>query len=81
MSYDLFISYSRRDNENGRVTQLVKQISRDFESFARRRLGVFFDKNDIQGMDDWRQKIQQSLRESRPFLARCRVCDKCSQWS
>lgn len=73
MPYDLFISYSRRDNESrddekGRVSQLVERISRDFESFAGRPLRVFFDKNDIQGMDDWRQKIQQSLRESRLLL-------------
>src|SRR5437773_10469993 len=69
MPYDLFISYARRDDENGRVTQLVERISRDFESFAGRSLRIFFDKDDIQGMDDWRQKIQQSLRESHLFLA------------
>jgi hypothetical protein len=34
MPYDLFISYARRDNENGHVPQLVERISRDFESFA-----------------------------------------------
>jgi hypothetical protein len=26
MSYDLFISYSRRDNQEGRITQLVDRI-------------------------------------------------------
>jgi hypothetical protein len=69
MSYDLFISYSRRDDAQGRVMQLVERIKADFLSFAGRPLSVFFDKNDIQGMDDWRQKIQQSLRESHLFLA------------
>jgi hypothetical protein len=69
MSSDLFISYSRLDNENGRVTQLVERIKADFASFAGRPLSVFFDKHAIQGMDDWRQKIQQSLRESHLFLA------------
>jgi len=29
MSYDLFISYSRRDNTNGRVTDLVERIAGD----------------------------------------------------
>ena len=69
MPCDLFISYSRRDNESGRVFQLVERIKADFASFAGRTLNVFFDKNDIQGMDDWQQKIQRGLRESHLFLA------------
>ena len=40
MPDDLFISYSRRDNENDRVTQLVERISRDFESFGGRTLAL-----------------------------------------
>jgi tetratricopeptide (TPR) repeat protein len=51
------------------LSQLIDRISRDFESFAGRPLRVFFDENKINGMDDWRQTIQQSLRESRLFLA------------
>jgi tetratricopeptide (TPR) repeat protein len=69
MPYDLFVSYSRRDNRLARVTQLVDRIKVDFFSFAGRRLEVFLDLNDIQGMDDWQQKIRQSLRESQLFLA------------
>ena len=34
MPYDLFISYSRRDNEQGRITQLVERIKTDFAPFA-----------------------------------------------
>jgi PIN domain nuclease of toxin-antitoxin system len=30
MSYDLFISYTRRDNQDERITQLVKRIKQDF---------------------------------------------------
>jgi len=69
MAYDLFISYSRRDNVNGRITQLVTRISRDFEQFTGRPLRPFFDVDDIQGMDDWRHRILQGLRESRLMLA------------
>src|ERR1043166_1076121 len=69
MPYDLFISYSRRDNTLARVTRLINQIKADFLSCAGRPLDVFFDLKEIQGMDDWRQKIQQSLRESHLFLA------------
>ena len=34
MPYDVFISYSRRDNGNGCITEFVARISRDFESQA-----------------------------------------------
>jgi tetratricopeptide (TPR) repeat protein len=51
------------------VSQLLERISHDFESFAGRPLRVFFDEHEIHGMDDWRQRIQQSLRESHLFLA------------
>src|SRR6266446_6900096 len=69
MPYDLFISYSRRDNEQGRVTQLVEHIKRDFAPFAKRELVPFFDQQEINGMEDWRQKILRGLRESRLLLA------------
>ncbi|MFZ4766823.1 MAG: TIR domain-containing protein, partial [Roseimicrobium sp.] len=69
MPYDLFISYSRRDNENGQVAALKAQIETSFRVFAGRDLRIFFDTQEIQGMDDWRQKIQRSLRDSQLFLA------------
>src|ERR1041385_4085354 len=79
MPYDLFISYSRRDNERGlatpkrsdggQVTALKAQIESGFRAFAGRDLRVFFDTHEIAGMDDWRQKIQRSLRDSQVFLA------------
>src|ERR1039458_7862490 len=72
MPYDLFISYSRRDNEQGRITQLVERIKTDFANFEGnngRELVPFFDQQEIQGMSDWRQRILQGLRESRLLLA------------
>ena len=69
MPYDLFISYSRRDNELGQVAALKAQIEVSFRRFADRDLSIFFDTHAIHGMDDWRQKIQRSLRESQLFLA------------
>ncbi|HEV7477924.1 MAG TPA: toll/interleukin-1 receptor domain-containing protein, partial [Burkholderiales bacterium] len=65
---DLFISYSRRDNEQGRVTQLVERIKAGFATIAGRELAVFFDEHDILGMEDWRQRILHGLRESRLLL-------------
>lgn len=69
MPYDLFISYSRRDNQQGRITQLVERIEVDFAEFAGRSLVPFFDANEIHGMDDWRHSILRGLRESRLLLA------------
>jgi hypothetical protein len=69
MPYDLFISYSRCDNERGQVAALKAQIESSFRTFAGRDLRVFFDTHEIAGMDDWRQKIQRSLRDSQVFLA------------
>jgi hypothetical protein len=68
MSYDLFVSYSRRDNPNGRVTQLVERIKADFAAFAGRPLRPFFDLTEIHGMEDWRHRLMRGLRESRLLL-------------
>ena len=68
MPYDLFISYSRRDNEQGRITELVERIKTDFASFAKRELVPFFDQLEIHGMSDWKQRILQGMRESRLLL-------------
>lgn len=35
MPYDLFISYSRRDNVNNRVTELKNQIETDYVEFTK----------------------------------------------
>ena len=53
MPYDLFISYSRRDNAQGRITELVERIKADFASFEGmqgRELRAFFDQDEIHGM-------------------------------
>jgi hypothetical protein len=34
MSYDLFISYARHDNTDGRVTELVERIADDYRQFS-----------------------------------------------
>ena len=34
MPYDLFISYSRRDNTQGRITELKQQIEADYPAFV-----------------------------------------------
>jgi len=69
VAYDLFVSYSRSDNGQSRITQLVESIQAEFAAFAGRPLVPFFDATEIRGMEDWRHRILQGLRESRLLLA------------
>jgi len=68
VSHDLFISYSRRDNQANRITELKERIEADYLAFTGEPLHCFFDIDDIQGMDDWRHRILHGLRESQLFL-------------
>jgi tetratricopeptide (TPR) repeat protein len=69
MSYDLFISYSRRDNNEGRITEIVERLKSDFKVFAGRNLAPFFDQSEIIGMEDWRHKILKGIKESHLLVA------------
>ena len=68
MPYDIFISYSRRDNAQGRVTELKERIEADYRAFAGEELNCFFDRDDIHGMEDWRHRILDGLRQSSLLL-------------
>jgi tetratricopeptide (TPR) repeat protein len=68
MPFDLFISYSRKDNKQGRISELTDEIKSEFQSFAGRPLLLFFDLYEIEGMSDWRHRILQGLRESSLLL-------------
>lgn len=52
MAYDLFISYSRRDNTTGRVTDLKTRIEADYLAHTGEELRSFFDISEINAMDD-----------------------------
>ncbi len=68
MPYDLFISYSRQDNTNGRIGDFVRKIKEDYLQFADEELECFFDIEDIHGMEDWKHRILEGLRDSRLLL-------------
>ena len=68
MPYDLFISYSRKDNETGRVTELKAHIDDDYRIHTGEDLHCFFDLTEINAMDDWRNRILGGLRESKLLL-------------
>jgi len=52
MPYDLFISYSRRDNQQSRITELKEQIEADYREFSGEELNCFFDVSEINAMVD-----------------------------
>ena len=68
MPYDLFVSYSRKDNQQNRVSELISQIKGDYHAFAKAELNCFFDVDEINAMDDWRNRILGALRESNLLL-------------
>ncbi|MBI5424988.1 MAG: toll/interleukin-1 receptor domain-containing protein [Opitutae bacterium] len=77
MNYELFISYARKDNQpqkpgdpRGWVTALRDEIlARHYRvSGAPLRSHPFYDLDAIKGMDDWRLKILQGLRQSNILL-------------
>jgi len=68
MPYDLFISYSRRDDQQGQVRALKEQIAADYRDFAQEDLRCFFDTEAIASMDDWRHRILEGLRDSNLLL-------------
>jgi len=68
MPFDLFISYSRRDNQQGRITELKQRIEADYLGFGKEELRCFFDTEDIATMDDWRHRILEGLRDSNLLL-------------
>ena len=73
--YELFISYARADNKpipetypHGWVTALKEQILADHRQYETSPLRIFFDKQEIRDMDDWRNRILGSLRRSKVLL-------------
>jgi hypothetical protein len=69
--YDFFVSYARKDNVGGWITAFLEALLAEHRRFSGgRSLVPFFDKSDIRGLDDWRQRIfNDGLAKSRLFLA------------
>ncbi|MGO9693212.1 MAG: TIR domain-containing protein [Mycobacterium sp.] len=68
LSYDVFISYARRDDADGWVSALQKAIYDDFKSFSTEPFRIFFDRSEIRNRDDWELRLSQGMRSSRVLL-------------
>src|SRR5512147_2273162 len=59
MSNDIFISYSRRDQE------FVTRLASDLDAQV---AGVWFDQSDIQAGQKWHDKIMEGIQECKAFI-------------
>jgi tetratricopeptide (TPR) repeat protein len=67
--FDLFISYSRHDDREGHIAEVVTRIRKEYGDFTGGDdLRVCFEKDEIGGKDDWQQRIIGSIRSSHRLL-------------
>ena len=69
LDFDLFISYSRDDNRQGQISEIVARIQKEYREFTGGgELRILFDKREFAGMDDWRQNTLDAIRSTRLLL-------------
>jgi tetratricopeptide (TPR) repeat protein len=68
-TYDLFVSYSHKDNSIGRIAAFVDAIQHEHLQHSPQKYQVFFDQSEIRTMDDWEHRILGGLRSSNLMVA------------
>jgi len=69
MSYHIFISYPRRTDERGHVSDLRAHLERELQiKTGDKDLVVFQDRSHLEGGDPWSEKLENELRVARAFL-------------
>ncbi len=67
---DFFVSYARKDNENGWIKSFVEELKVEHSKFtAGRELTCFFDKDEIYAGADWQHKLTEGISNSKLFVA------------
>src|SRR5262245_6827016 len=80
-SYDLFVSYSHADDQDGWVRDLVEALKDAQRRFCPAQpWRVFFDTHAIGTGDDWERRIGSGLRSSAVMLALLSPAYFRSQW-
>ena len=67
--YDVFLSYSRDDDELGVVTRLAEDIRLAFSQRSRRQLKIFIDRQEISTAQLWQERISGALQASTILIA------------
>lgn len=79
--HDFFVSYARRDNRDGWISDFVNELRAEHRKFSGgRELVPFFDLDDIHSLDDWEQRLRGGLSKSRLFLAFLSPAYFASEW-
>jgi hypothetical protein len=79
--YDFFVSYARRDNRDGWISDFVHELLAEHRKFSgERKLVPFFDLQDIHSLDDWEHRLHDGLSKSRLFLAFLSPAYFASEW-
>jgi tetratricopeptide (TPR) repeat protein len=67
--FDLFISFSRYDNREGLISELVTRVETEYRDFTGGgKLRVFFEKEELSARDDRQNRILDGIRSSRLLL-------------
>ncbi len=68
--YDFFVSYARKDNANGWISNFVDELLAEHRKFAAGRdLTYFFDKHEIGAGADWQHTLNHGIAHSKLFVA------------
>jgi len=68
--FDFFVSYARKDNQSGWITQFVADLLEEHRKFsAGRELKPFFDEHAITTGADWQLYLAHGIAHARLFLA------------
>lgn len=68
-AYDAFVSYSRADNVDDRISELVSDIQVTYRKLTGKSLVDFMDVSEIETSDQWREKVDVGLQNSALMIA------------
>jgi TIR domain/Protein of unknown function (DUF1566) len=69
MSYEVFLSYARRDNDDGWTDEFRRALAAIYEKLTGAAVSIFFDTEAVGIGSIWEAKILQSLRDSEVLVA------------
>lgn len=79
--FDFFVSYARRDNADGWISSFIEALQVEHGAYSGgRAFNIFFDKQEIRSLDDWRLRIFDALAASRLFVAFISPAYLSSEW-